>query len=271
MKVGVACCALSVLGLIGCGGASGTTTVSGTDPASIRSSPAGVATLAFADIEKLSPAMVTGPTTATLPTGVTAATHNGTTTFTYVNVPAANTGLMNGTVTVTQAGTTYTLTYDLAGPSSTIATSSGARPLAAAAAAVTGWTYTGSATLTAEGDTATLSVPGIVATYTDGTTAANDKTYTFTASLAASWVNNVSATLSGTYSFAQTLPANGATISVTITTPLGWGPLTTCDYPISGALTLALTGATSETATASFNSTCGQLTLDGATLTLGNH
>ena len=275
MKVALVCCTALSLGLIGCGGASGTTTVSGTSPAAIRSAPAGVATLAFTDIEQLSPAMVSGG--ASLPTGITASTPTaGTTTYTYANVPAANTGAMSGTVSVVQSGSTYTLTYNLAVPSSTIAGSSEAPVHPETGAAVTGWTYTGSATLTiVPGNTnaATLSVPGIVAAYTDVTTPANNRTYTFTGNLSATWVNNVSATLSGGYAFAQTLPANGVSISVAINQPLNWGPFTTCDFPLAGTLTLTLASGstTTETATAIFTSTCGQLTLNGATLKLGHH
>jgi hypothetical protein len=259
-----------MLGWIGCGGASGTATVNGTDPASIRSAPAGVATLAFTDIETLTPAMVAG--TSPLPTGITTSTPSaGTTRYTYTNVTAANTGKMSGYVDVTYSGNTYTLDYHLAVPSSTIQTASGVHALAAA---VTGWTYTGTAQFLLGTNSANLSVlaPGITAAYTDTTTAANDKSYSFTADLTAQWSGTGSSTTASLYGLYSFTPSTGEAISVTIkqATPLVW--TSACNFPESGTLTLDLmTGSTvTETATAVFSSTCGQITLDGATLTLGN-
>jgi hypothetical protein len=279
MKLGLGCCLLVTLGLIACGGTTGSTSVSGDNPAAIKAAPAGVSTLVFMDLELVRPDNLTGATE--LPTGVTA---NGAlvpqdkvapafqsspavnspinpTTLTFNNCTAANGGVMNGTIVVgwVVAGstTTYTETFNL-----TVTTTTPAQT----------WVYAGQQVIAVTGTTASVSVPGaIAATFTDNTvTPAAVKVYQFTipAPLAVDWTLPSHITLSGEYEI--NLPSV-ETVTVTLQPALIWDSAVPCNYPIGGTLTLDLVSAATGTdsTTVVFSSTCGAVTLAGVNFNLG--
>jgi predicted secreted protein len=263
MRLGLSGLALAALMLVACGGTSGDTQVSGTDPESIQSSPAGVATLQFLDLMALRPDMVASGTT--LPAGITASTPGaGVTRYTFAGFTAANTGSISGTVDVTQSGNAFTEIIHL-----TVFPASGS-------SATWKWTYDGTQVVTTSGSTqATYSVSQpIVLVYTATAASpnpANDKTYTYTPEQTVTWTGSgaLSVTLTGSYTVAQTLPAAEAkTIACTVSVPLVVTP-TACRYPAAGTLNLAASAPSNSTATVSFGPACGQVDFNGASLALG--
>jgi len=295
MKLVLGCCLLVTLGLVSCGGTSGSATVSGTDPASIKAAPAGVSTLLFADLELVRPDNLAG--NSPLPTGVvvggsvpglmpglapqiqTANLTVNPSTLTFTNCKAANGGSMSGTVGVswsTLTGvTTYVETFNL---TVTPAAVNGVVPNQ-------NWTYTGvqNIAVTTASQTAILSVPtALTATFTDNTvTPTVVKVYHITtpSPLQVDWNDLTRISLSGEYAVAESIGANPIyAVSVTISagTPLLWTttpvpPATTpCGYPYSGTLALDLTGSLgTDSTTVVFNSTCGDMTIAGANFNLG--
>jgi hypothetical protein len=256
MRVGLGCCSLLALGLVSCGGNTGTVTLTGNDPAAMRTAPAGVATLVFMDLEALRPDILASA--SSLPNGITLS--GGT--YTFNGATAANAGAMTGTIAVAVAGGTYTETFDLTVTSVLAAT-------ATTPATTQRWSYQGIQVVTVSGDRAQVRVtPTFTTAFTDSATPANDKSYAFTASLDESWTSNpVRATLTGTYAFSRT----GETISGAIAAdPLVWTPAT-CDFPSSGtlALTLVSTATGTDATTVSFDAGCGQVNIGGGTLALG--
>jgi hypothetical protein len=266
-----------MLALVACGGTKGEVTTT-SDPNTMRSAPAGTATLAFLDLEAtirpdaLPTAIALPPmgeaigmavATAPLPACVTGVVAGAKTTFTFNNCKAASTGTLTGTVAVTMAvagtATVYTETFDLKSAMDTTRS----------------WHYTGTQVITINGATATVTLPAAVpvvpiqAAYTDTGNTANNKTYLFTPNLTTTWTAT-RYTLGGSYSFAR---AGADTITVTLAPadPLVWS--TGCDYPASGTLNLALTDPVAGTAstTAKFGPTCGQMSIGGGALTLGGH
>lgn len=261
---------LGILGLAGCGGASGSASVSGTDPNSIRNAPAGASVLVFMDLESIRPDQLQNGGSSGLPTGVQAATTNGVTTYTFTQGVSASGGVLNGTVTVTgpvvQGGTAVlTETFNLT--STTTLPGQGVQT----------WTYTGAQQLSFNGTVAALTLPNpgapIQAAFTDTATPAKNKTYLFSPdNLKADVSDPARLLLSGAYDLAG---SNGDLVTCSIATgdPLEWtvsGP-SACKYPTSGALTLALTSDSgNDQTTASFESGCGNLTVAGVTIALGD-
>jgi len=269
MRLGPSCLAMTMLGLLGC--ASGSTDVGGTDAASIRNAPAGVATLQFMDLEAIRPDMLASA--SSLPAGVTSASLGGGVTRYSCDstvVKAANAGSLGGYVDITAApvtgGTAYTEDFHLSVVSSD--------------APAQTWSYTGQQLVTVTGALAgfALATTGqpLTLTLVDTAVPANNKTYTFTPSLTESWVGAnppTSVTLNGTYLFAQTLPvADAKLISCDLTQqPLVWTPAECPSYPNAGTLVLSLNTTPVVTATVKFGPTCGQATLNGARLGLGGN
>ena len=280
MKLLLGCCSLVLLGMAGCGGDSGSTTVTGTDSASLRVSPAGVSTLVFMDLELVRPDMLANP--SGLPGTVSASpgaapairpevspTLTSPVTLTYSNTPAANGGLINGTVTVAWATaggtTTYTETFNGLTVAATVQENG--------QSATQTWVYTGVQQVAVTGTSAVLTVPGsFSAAFSDSLVPAAARTWTFTVPtpLHVVWDSPLT-TISMTGEYAFSTPSVG-TVSVTILPALSWTQ-GVCRYPDAGTLTLALASATpgnDATTTVTFDATCGQVTLGGATLTLGS-
>ena len=272
MRLGHIGYSLVLLALVGCGGTSGDTSVSGTDASSIQSAPAGVATLQFLDLMVLRPDMVSSGTT--LPTGITAGTPSaGATRYTFVNVASANAGALSGTIDITSATAGGTTTYTEAIHLTDVPKGS----------TTTTWVYDGVQQVAVTGNQALYSLPNggqpISLTYVDSTNATNDKTYTYTPSpdpanmpLTLTWSGSGSAltvTVTGKYLVAQTVPASDAKVlTSTISPAVVWTPA--CTYPTSGTLTLSIS-TSSSTATVDFNTgTCGQVNINGAKVTLGS-
>jgi hypothetical protein len=266
MKVGLGVCALLTLGLIACGGATGSTSVTGDTPAALRTAPAGVATFVFMDLEALRPDLLAQGGKLG---GITPTTSNGVTTYNLANYTAANGGAASGTIQVSVSGTTFTETFNV-----TVTTNLQATATTLATTQV--WKYTGTqqVTLTGTGTSAAVSagsevLPSLTAAFTDSATPANNKTYTYTANLGENWtITPPSFALTGTYAFNRT----GETITGTIagTNPLVWA---TCEYPTSGTLALGLLSSTAGTdaLNVGFGPACGQVTIGGTAVTLGGN
>ena len=268
MKVALGCC-LILPALLGCGGSSGHSMAGGADPEAIRNSPAGIASLAFLDLERLGPDLLA--TGAGLPGCIAAAQAGGATTYTF-QCPAAGSGSLTGTVTATpdpKVPGGITLAYDL-----TVAAGatvpSGALPLWT-------WTYRGQAAVVVSGSTATVTVirptrpgaslSGLKLVYADNLDPSLGKTCDFSASLAASWtVNPRRLMLQGSYAVDQ----EGAQViacSIAGADPLIWS---SCGFPVAGTLELDLLPAAGvpEQAQAGFPG-CGSMTLAGDRFQLG--
>ncbi len=278
MKFGYGWCCLAALGLVSCGGASGSSSVNGTSSTSILAAPAGVATTVFMDLQLVRPDELT--TGSGFPTGVTSnvpaaslaksgaeatpAASPGVLTFT--NCKAANGGYINGTIQVAVTGTTtltYTETFNL-----TVTPTMAGVPSPA-----WNWTYIGTQTVAVTPATSTALVttplPYIAATYTSGTAA--PVVYQFSSSLSVNWSSLQAVSLVG--SFEVNRPGVES-VTVTLAPPLVWDTQATppCSYPISGTMALALdqvSPAFTDSTTVVFNSTCGEVTLGGASLNLG--
>ena len=260
-----------MMGLVACGANSGTTTVND-DPATIRSAPAGIATLGFLDIEgsirpTALPASVT-PSAQAPATGASCITSSQklyVTTYTFTNCVSANAGTLNGTIIATGSlsGSSLVFTEVL--------------NLTSALDATHSWQYTGTQTVTVTGDTATVTAAAataIQAVYTDTGTPANNKTFTFMPMLSMNWVPGGTFNLDGSYTFTQSAgPSIGEVISVTMdpSTPLAW--TSGCGYPGSGTMSLALSNspAGNAAATAVFGPACGTVAIDGASITVGGN
>jgi hypothetical protein len=283
MKLGLGCCLLVTLGLISCGGTSGSTSVNGDNPNAIKTAPAGVSTLTFMDIELVRPDTLTGA--SGLPTGVTA---NGTlspqvekitpevgspapnpATLTFNNVTAANGGVINGSITLgwttSGATTTYTETFN----NLTVTPATAVTP-------AWSWVYSGAQQIAVTGTTAIVTTPSVfLASYNPNPVPPNNSsTYQFIISssnpLTVNWTDLSAVSLLGDYQIA--LPTV-FTVTVDLSPALVWNTQSTpsCGYPISGTLSLDLNSATlgNATTTVVFGSTCGQMTISGATLNLG--
>ena len=274
MKARVIGCILAVAGLVGCTTKSSGNTVVNDDPVLMRSSPAGTATLGFLDLEAsvrpdaLPTVIALAPQGAALGlsakgTGqscLVSSIVGNVVTYTFSNCTAASTGALNGTLVATltlpSAGTTVcTEVFDLV----------------SALDATRSWRYTGTQTVTIAGTAATVTgVPltAIHAVFTDSTTPANNKTYVFTPALTVNWATAGQVVLDGSYTFAR---EGAETITVTLppSDPLVWNAA--CSFPVSGTLAIALTGPATGSAstTAIFGPTCGQMTLGGGTISIG--
>jgi len=290
MKLVLGCGLLVTLGLVSCGGTSGSTTVSGNDPASIKAAPAGVSTLTFMDLELVRPDNLAG--SSALPTGVRASLLPGTVplatpgapealvqplalttspaTLTFTNCKAANGGVINGTIVVTwppaQNGvTTFTEAFHLTvTPTTNVATPAQT------------WVYQGQQVVAVNSSlqTATLTMPApgaanaITATFTDNTVSpAAVKVYQVsTDGLTVNWSVPGVTTLAGDYKVAQ---GSVEAVTVTLGPPLTW--TAACGYPTSGTLTLGLVSATlgNDSTTVVFGPACSQMTIAGVNFTLG--
>jgi hypothetical protein len=254
-----------MLGLVACSSTSSPqVTVQNTDPASLKVSPAGVATIAFTDLETIRPdnlasVAVGGSCITVTPTSLT------TFKYTFNGCRSASGGTMTGTVTVTTTGTSTIVdsaVYDL-----TVTDATGT------------WHYTGTkvTTITVSAKTATIGVPTgqpFTVAYQNAADASKNKAWTYAPSLQADWSNANAVKFWGSYTFQQTQPA-GDTLTATIAqaTPLTW--TTGCTFPSSGVLTLSLPPASAEIR---FNTSitdptmqlgCGVITINGYRLTLG--
>jgi hypothetical protein len=262
MQVGPAIALLLALGLIGCGGGTGSTSIVGDNPAALRTAPAGIATLVFMDLEALRPDLLAS--SGTLADVARSAPVNGVTTYTFNNYTAANAGTATGTVKVAHAGATYTETFDLTVTSVLLATPT-------TPATVQTWKYRGIQVVTVAGSSATVRVaPAFTAVFNDGATPANNKTYAFTASLGEDWSDPARALLTGGYTFSRALETITGTIAGT--DPLVWS--SACDFPASGTVALNLmNGTTGADATnVGFDSgVCGQVSIGGTAIALGGH
>ncbi|GLH72064.1 hypothetical protein GETHLI_05660 [Geothrix limicola] len=254
-----------MLGIVACSSTSSPeVTVQNTDPASLKVSPAGVATIVFTDLETIRPDNLSAGVSGS---GCITVTPVNLTTFRYTfnGCRSANGGTLSGTVTVTAAGTTTlvdTAVYDL-----TVADSAGT------------WHYTGTkiTTINTAAKTGSVAVPAgqpFSVTFQHATDASKNKSWSYTPNLQADWSNANAMKFWGTYSFQQTQPA-GDTLTATIAqaTPLIW--TSGCTYPTSGVLNLSLPPASAEIR---FNTSitdpniqtgCGVITINGYRLTLG--
>lgn len=240
--------------------------VQNTDPASLKASPAGVATTVFADLETIRPdnlAQAGSPNS-----GITVTSSSPSSfTYTFTNCKAANGGALTGTVFVTTSGTgptTNIAVYDL----HVLDTAGGA------------WRYFGTKVVTVDlaAKTAAIAVPPgqtMTVEYQNSADTAKNRTWTYTPDLHADWSNANAITFWGTYAFQQTQPA-GSTVTVTIpqATALTWTPDCTT-YPTSGIMTLSLPPSSAEIR---FNNSitdpsvqhgCGVITINGYALRLG--
>jgi len=269
MNAGSAIAPLGVLGILGltaCAGASGSTSVSGTDPASLRNAPAGASVMVFIDLEQIRPDLIRQGAAAALPPGVQAAAGDGVTTYTFNHCAAANGGVLAGTITVTGpvpgdgAVQTCTEAYQLTA-TTTLADN-----------ATQTWTYTGRQLVTFTAAAARLSLADanapILAAFRDSAVPAGNKVYAFTPSLTQDIGDPARMALSGGYSLAGS-DGNDITCTISPGDPLVWIPAA-CRFPASGSLGLALAGpGGSDQTTASFNSGCGNLSIGGARVALG--
>ncbi len=254
-----------MLGLVAC---SSTTTpevkVQNTDSASLKSSPGGVATLVFTDLETIRPdnmAAVTSGTSCITVTPLSASSFR----YTFAGCQSANGGVLTGTVNVTTSGAgtvVYGSVYDL-----TVTEATGT------------WHYTGTKLTTVDSvnHTASIAIPTgqpLTVTYVNTLDATKNKTWAYTPNVHADWSNANAVKFWGGYAFQQTAPA-GNTITVTIdqATALTW--VQSCAYPISGILTLSVPPAS---AVVQFNTSisyptiqqgCGVITINGYRLVLG--
>jgi len=239
-------------------------TVQNTDSASLKASPAGVATTVFTDLETIRPDQIAAGTSGSGCISVAALTGSSFR-YTFNGCQAANGGLLSGSVTVTTSGTgtvTYSAAFDVT-----------------VTEAVGTWHYIGTkvTTVNAAAKTATITVPADQPFTVSRVVTADpgkSKTWVYTTSLQADWSNAGAVKFWGTYAFQQTVPA-GDKLTVTIpqTTPLTWSP--GCAYPTAGVLQLSLPPASAEVR---FNTSitdpsvqlgCGVITLNGYRLVLG--
>lgn len=263
-----------ILGLVACGGSTNETTVNGTSPEALKSSPAGVASLVFLDLESVRPDSL--PTYAPLPGGqslglVKGATIAGgcSTTQTVTSGNTATTTITFGPTCTAANGNTLTgtvvVTYDITAPL-TAQSHSVAYNLASTDTTQTKtWTYVGTRLVSIDqtAHTAHVSVPAgttFTVTYTDTVNPQNSKIYTYTPDLNFSWGIG-QATLWGSYTFTQ----GTTTITATMpqNTPLTW--TLGCCYPISGTINLSTGSAQAD---AVFGPNCGELKLNGGQITL---
>lgn len=254
-----------MLGLVACGSSSTPeVTVQNTDPASLKVSPAGVATIVFTDLETIRPDNLSSGTSGS---GCTTVTPLSASSFRYTfnQCLSANGGTLTGTVTVTASGTTTlvdTAVYDL-----TVTDATGT------------WHYSGTkvTTINTAAKTGSVAVPAgqpFTVTYTNATDANKNKAWSYTPELQADWSNASAMKLWGTYTFQQTQPAGG-TLTATIpqATPLTW--TSGCTYPSAGVLTLSLPPASAEIrfntsiTDPSVQTGCGVITINGYRLVLG--
>ena len=278
MKLGLSCSTLVLLGMVGC--ASGSSNVTGTDVASIRSSPSGVATIQFLDLVTLRPDMLASATS--LPTGITIASGSVVgqatgysqaptlTTYQFTHFPTAGGGTMDGTVSVSALAT---------GPSTTTYTETLALVVTLSGSTPPTWTYTGTQVVSLTGTLGTFSLQSpdapITMAYADPADASKNKTYTYAPNaalplLTMAW-DGSAVTLSGGFVVKQTLPAAAAkTVTCTIDPSVKWVQGSTCNYPTQGTFNLAL-ASSAATATVTFGPDCGTASINGATFPLGGN
>ncbi|MDR3683233.1 MAG: hypothetical protein P4L11_05850 [Geothrix sp.] len=252
-----------MLGLVACSSSSSPqVTVQNTDPASLKVSPAGVATITFTDLETIRPDNLASGTSGS---GCITVAPTGPSSFKYTfnGCQSASGGTMSGTVTVTASGTSPVVdsaVYDV-----TVTDASGT------------WHYSGTkvTTINPTAKTATITVPQpFTVAFQSASDASKNKTWTYTPNLQADWSNANAVKFWGTYTFQQTQPA-GDTLTATIdqATPLTW--TTGCNFPSSGVLDLSLPPAKAEIrfntsiTDATIQQGCGVVTINGYRLTLG--
>lgn len=243
-------------------------TVTGDDSSSIQSSPAGVATNAFVDLEcgigygvnelpkkveqsngeasaLQASAAPTCTTQTVLPSGATLLT------FTPGCKKGANGWDLTGTLTYASVSSGVNdVAYDLTLTDPT---------------ATKTWKYTGTKHVAVTGTSAVVTVsPGnyLTAAYVDTSDTAKNKTYHYTPDLHADWTTGLK--IYGSYSFEQ-VSGNTITASVDQANPLVWSA--GCCYPTSGTITLKVAQARAE---AAFGPGCGTLKLNGNSVSLAS-
>lgn len=265
MSIRTCAAVAAMLGLAAC--SSSTTSevqVQNTDAASLKASPAGVATTVFTDLESIRPDSIAAGSSSGACATVSVLSPSSFR-YTFNGCPSANGGTMTGTVTVTASGT------------GTVVNSALFDVVVADAAG--SWHYAGTkiVTVNASAKTATLAIPGgqpFTVTRQVAADASKNRTWTYTTSLQADWSDANAVKFWGTYAFHQAQPA-GDTVTVAIpqATPLTWSA--GCSYPSAGVLNLSLPPASAEVR---FNASitepgvqpgCGVVTINGYRLALG--
>jgi hypothetical protein len=256
-----------MLSLVACSATSSPeVVVQNTDQASLKVSPAGVATIVFTDLETIRPdnlaAGASGSSCISVfPLSATSFK------YTFNGCRSANGGTMTGTVTVTISGTgtvVNTAVYDV-----TVLETVGS------------WHYTGTkvTTTNATAKTATISVPAgqpFLVAYSNPANTTKNKTWAYVPNLQADWSSATATKFWGSYTFQQTLPlpvGDTLTASIPQATPLTW--TSGCAFPIAGVLTLSLPPASAEIrfdtsiTEPNVQKGCGIATINGYKLTLG--
>jgi len=245
-------------------------TVTGTDTDSLLSSPAGVASNSFLDLEgglgykldvlpiriALDGEQTSAMQVAPLPSCVqTTFPTTGTTLLTFgPGCKGANGWALTGTLQYTQIGTTSPRVHDV----------TYAMTLTDTTATKT-WTYTGTKRVTVTATTATVTVAAgthVTVAYADRSDTSKNKTYYYTPNLTADWATVGMIKVFGTYAFQQ-VPGDTVTATILQANPLIW--TAGCCYPTSGTITLAVGPATAE---AVFGPTCTTMKLNGNNIAL---
>jgi len=264
VKLGCSIAALTILGLVGCGGTQGSTTTSPTTLAQLQIAPAGVSLIGLLNIDFVRPDALVGvnplPTCCVPSTSGAAGTIDTVTFGTNSTCNAGDGRPLTGTITISPALPTnpapisgaYTLTYNLK-------VTGNKPPLTTNQT----WTYTGTQTLTFTGPgtgTLTNSGQGITATYTDASQPANNATWTVTCALDCDWATPGAPTLGGNFIFNRAAAAGAAALTVTtdIAPDLAW--VNDCNYPEAGVITQHFTGFSDVVFTFD-NNQCGSVTL----------
>jgi hypothetical protein len=253
------------LGLLRCSPISSPrVTVKNTDAASLKVSPAGMATMAFTDLHVIRPDQLAYgfSNCQCVSTAVNSPTEF---TFTFNGCPSARGGTMEGTVKVSASGTdavVFTAVYDL-----TVLDQDGT------------WHYSGTqwTALHQPPQPATLTVPEdrpFKVAFEHATDATKSKTWSLTANMQVDLSELNGIRLWGSYAFQQTQPVGDTvTASIDKATPVTWAA--GCIYPNSGVLNLSLPPAYAEIrintsiADPSVRIGCGVITINGYPLTLG--
>jgi hypothetical protein len=247
---------LIALGIVALTGCATNTTVNTTpfDAATLKGSPAGMATLGFVDLTTALPGLLGGA----FPSCASVATAGTTSTVTLSNCPSATGGTLRGTVTVADTPVGGNHAFVETFNSLADVRSSTLQWVAAGKLDVGVTTATSTATLATEA--------GFKMTVTDTAVPANDKAWDFTCSLTAHEDGNGGYTLKGSYSFVSGT-TDSVRVDISASNPLVW--VKGSAYPASGQITLTDTrnGGTGEVVTAIFSA--GQLNINGGTITLG--
>jgi hypothetical protein len=227
-------------------------TVANTDPVSMKSSPAGVATFGFVDILTTLPGLLGG----SYPSCVTPNAGAGGVTLTLAGCTSSTGGTLGGTLavapTAVAGGTDYVETFN---------------SLAAVRSSTLQWVYAGKLDLAVRGSQATINTePGFTLTTSDtSTTPATTTAWTFACALTTTQTSG-GYSLQGDYTFTAA-SNNAVAVQIDPQNPLVWQ--NGSGFPVSGKMTItdARAGvANPGTLTAVFAP--GQVTLNGGVIQL---